>query len=221
MKKQYLIFLFVLLFINSAAQNKYWISFKDKAGVHFDPYTYFSERTILQRQAQCLSLNDSSDFPVSEAYLSAVAVHADSMSWPSRWLNGVAVYAGNEAINIIASLPFVKNSKEMKSATRLASESKEMAGNFSADEIARLKFQTERMRGDAFISRAINGKGMRIAVFDAGFPEVDIHPAFKHLFEKKQIVSTYDFVRRKQNVYKHHWHGTATLSANTTAFRTS
>ena len=68
------------------------------------------------------------------------------------------------------------------------------------------------MEGDTFKVHSLDGKGLRIAVFDVGFPGVDKHPAFANLREEKKIVATYDFVRRNENVYKGHWHGTATLS---------
>ena len=51
------------------------------------------------------------------------------------------------------------------------------------------------------------GKGMRIAVFDAGF--YTQHPAFSHL----NLIKTYDFVDLEDDVYKAGArHGTATLS---------
>ncbi len=56
----------------------------------------------------------------------------------------------------------------------------------------------------------LTGKGIRIAVFDGGFPEVNTHPAFEDM--RKNIVATYDFTRNSKNVYRGHWHGTAVLS---------
>jgi subtilisin family serine protease len=68
------------------------------------------------------------------------------------------------------------------------------------------------MKGDAFTSRNIDGKGIRIAVFDGGFSGVDKSPIFQHLFERNQIIKTYDFVKKKEFVYSYMTHGTKVLS---------
>jgi subtilisin family serine protease len=75
-----------------------------------------------------------------------------------------------------------------------------------------LKYQTRRMNADTFAAHGFDGSGIRIAVLDAGFPEVDRSEAFVHLRNNGKIKLTYDFISRKENVYGHHWHGTATLS---------
>ena len=70
--------------------------------------------------------------------------------------------------------------------------------------------QTARMGGEYFRQASLTGQGIRIAVFDAGFPGVDTHPAFEHM--RQNIVATYDFTRDSENVFRGHWHGTAVLS---------
>jgi subtilisin family serine protease len=71
-------------------------------------------------------------------------------------------------------------------------------------------YQTVRMGNEYFEQANLTGKGIRIAVFDAGFRGVDKHPAFEHI--RKNIVATYDFTKNSENVYRKHWHGTAVLS---------
>ena len=70
--------------------------------------------------------------------------------------------------------------------------------------------QTARMGGEYFRQAGLTGQGIRIAVFDAGFPGVDTHPAFEHI--RQNIIATYDFTRDSENVFRGHWHGTAVLS---------
>jgi len=81
---------------------------------------------------------------------------------------------------------------------------------FSQDLNVLARHQIARMGGDYFMQNHLTGKGIRIAVFDAGFPGVDTHPAFEHI--RENIVATYDFTKRSENVYRGHWHGTAVLS---------
>ena len=213
MKKSTGIIVFLLLFVFAKAQNKYWVSFTDKANVTFDPFNYFDERTIQQRLAQNIPLFDSLDFPANDSYLKAVRSIVDSCSWPSRWLNGIAVYGGPEEIERVASLAFVKDVTTMNSSAICTFDKAEnLLERLDKNSLALLKYQTERLQGSAFIKQGIDGKGLRIAVFDVGFRNADKHPAFSHLRKEKRIIATYDFVKRNQNVYKGHWHGTATLS---------
>lgn len=59
----------------------------------------------------------------------------------------------------------------------------------------------------------LSGKGVKIAVLDAGFKHANRHPGLAHLFENGQIETTWDFVKGKENVYTHSNHGTQVLSA--------
>jgi serine protease AprX len=206
------IFFFLLFsgFIN--AQEKFWISFRDKANVCFDPYSYFDERTIQQRLSNHIALNDSTDFPVNPGYLATITEIVESVSKNSRWLNGVAVIATAEQINIISSLPFVKSIEPMTEKFSAAFLENAKPFSLTKKDKALLHFQTQRMQIDSFRVHHIDGTGIRIAIFDVGFPGVDKHPAFAHLREGHKIIETYNFVNKNENVYKGHWHGTATLS---------
>ena len=212
MKKIFFVLLILFVFSNATAQNKFWVSFFDKANVTFEPLAYFDNRTIVQRLEQGISINDSSDFPVNPNYLFRVMEVADSVSVISRWLNGVAVFATPDEIKTISKFSFVKCIEPMTSQLLISSKISNPIFKIDKDKKALLHFQTQRMQGDTFIAHGFDGKGLRIAVFDVGFPGVDKHPAFAHLREGKQIVDTYDFVKQTENVYGGHWHGTATLS---------
>ena len=68
------------------------------------------------------------------------------------------------------------------------------------------------MGSAAFAAKNIDGSGVRVAVLDAGFPEVDTHPAFAHIRKNNRIVKTYDFVKKREHVYGYSQHGTNVLS---------
>jgi serine protease AprX len=212
------LFISIFLFLfsqaeNSFAQNKYWVSFTDKAGVTFNPCEYFSQRTIERRIRYGISLYDSSDFPVNEKYVSQIKSLSDSLGWSSRWLNGVAVYTSEENIKQISKLSFVVDAEELCSVSKPAEEKIEtVSKELKPKQLALLKYQTERLQGNLFSKKNIDGKGILIAVFDAGFPEVNHREEFLHLFKENRIKATYDFVTKKENVYAHYPHGTETLS---------
>ena len=52
MKKACHLLLFLFFSLNTFSQYKYWVSFRDKKNVSFDPYSYFDKRTIEQRKQQ-------------------------------------------------------------------------------------------------------------------------------------------------------------------------
>ena len=212
LKKVLPVLFFIFISLASSAQHKYWITLADKAGTVFNPYEYFDERTITQRISQHIPLNDPTDFPVSENYIHRLKACVSKTSYASRWLNGIAVFASSEQIEKVKKLSCVTGVEEMEMELQLSCEKEKQPAKLSNEKLALLKFQTERMRGSKFKAGHYDGSGIRIAVFDAGFPGVDHHPAFEHLRKNKKIIATYDFVKRKEFVYAHHTHGAMTLS---------
>ena len=91
----------------------------------------------------------------------------------------------------------------------------ERIGNFDVDDFLeknKLSNQLINLQGEYFVKNNINGKGVRIAVFDGGFPQVNTHEAFEHLRKNNQIVKTWNFPRKKEDVYGWNSHGTMVLS---------
>jgi serine protease AprX len=108
----------------------------------------------------------------------------------------------------------VSDVEEFCSVSRLAqvNKNKNQFQELKPRQLALLKYQTNRLQGNLFSEKNIDGNGILIAVFDAGFPEVNHREEFSHLFKENKIKATYDFVSRKENVYSNYPHGTATLS---------
>ncbi|HBB93328.1 MAG: hypothetical protein A2X22_13520 [Bacteroidetes bacterium GWF2_49_14] len=75
-----------------------------------------------------------------------------------------------------------------------------------------LSLQTELLEGQEFAMRGINGKGVKIAIIDAGFTGTDTHPGLAHLFQGHQILETWDFIGKNEQVYHGNSHGTSVLS---------
>jgi serine protease AprX len=215
LKRLPILLLFLLAVSCTHAQDKYWVSFTDKSGKTFDPYKYFVGRTIDQRCMQNLPLDDSTDFPLNENYVSAVKSTVSEVLSSSRWLNGIAVHATSREIEKVKMLPFVSGVEMLNHIASLAGKKEKQSHKLSRDEIALLHYQTNRMQGEKFKAGKLDGSGIRIALLDAGFPGVDHHPAFEHLRRNKKIIATYDFVGKKEFVYSHNSHGTMTLSCIT------
>ncbi len=200
------------------SQNIYWIYFTDKAGTVFNPYEYFDIKAIERRVVNGITLYDSTDFPLNTSYVYQVENLSEEVIGETRWFNALAVQASPENIERIARLSFVKEIVPIETYVLLTSYEKSDSIDLDAflsnitDTLMNVHKQLRRMQGEFFVEAGIDGKGIRIAVFDAGFPKVDVHQAFKHLRDNHLIIKTWNFPLKKENVYGWNSHGTMTLS---------
>lgn len=209
MKKLSLLAIVFCTFLGFAqAQNMYWVFFTDKNNTTFDPHTYFDAKAIERYQVNHADLYDITNYPVNQEYENAVNAATTEYIGESRWLNAVAVTATEEQIALVRELPFVASVQEIASE---ASTTQAPVFTQTSALYPGMK-QVSLMEGEKFQQRGINGKGVRIAVFDGGFPDVDTHPAFKHLRDNHQIIKTWNFANRKENVYGYNSHGRMVLS---------
>ncbi|MBP5189342.1 MAG: S8 family serine peptidase [Bacteroidales bacterium] len=195
------------------AQNNYWVMLTDKAGTTFDPYSYFDQKAIERYQLNNADLYDISNYPLNESYVGQIDAIVTDDFGQSRWFNAVAVTATPDQIAALRKLPFVKDVVMLESNMHLAkaedSEPIDLTGLFSEGAPAD---QLIRMGRDNFRNAGIDGKGVRIAVFDGGFPQVNTHIAFKHLRDEGRIIKTWNFPNKKEDVYGWNSHGLMTLS---------
>ena len=227
MRKIFLFSIFALLSSVVIAQDKcFWVFFTDKNDTQFDPYSYFDAKAIVRYQQCGADLYDISNYPLNDSYVNTVNGYSSEVFGESRWLNAVGIMATDDNANRIAELPFVERVQEIVSDATLASLRAERSHPESSnvdcfvvpprndDETSKdvLTDQLKRFGGQHFVDKGINGKGLRICVMDGGFPKVDTHPAFKHLRDNGQIIKTYNFPNRKENVYGWNTHGTMVLS---------
>lgn len=209
MKKLSLLAIVFCAFLGFAqAQNMYWVFFTDKNNTTFDPYTYFDAKAIERYQVNHADLYDITNYPVNQEYENAVNAATTEYIGESRWLNAVAVTATEDQIALVRELPFVARVQEIASE---ASTTQAPVFTQTSALYPGMK-QVSLMEGEKFQQKNINGKGVRIAVFDGGFPDVDTHPAFKHLRDNHQIIKTWNFANRKENVYGYNAHGRMVLS---------
>ncbi|QDA62133.1 hypothetical protein FHG12_19405 [Hymenobacter jejuensis] len=195
---------------------RYWVQLRDKGGVRFDPATYFSPQAQARRRRQHLPAADSSDFPVRPDYVSRVQAGVDSVVFVSRWFNAISCWATPMQATRLRHLPGVRAVTRRPDASLLpaALTSLSALGNeaISAEDRQLARRQTASLGAADFQTATLDGRGLRIAIFDVGFNGADHHPAFQHLVRDKRIVATYDFVKRRNSVFAGGTHGTEVLS---------
>ncbi len=195
-----IIFLLIIFFFNSGfTQEKYWVFFNNKKGVTFEPYAYFDSKAIERRVKANIPLIDSTDFPLNENYINSVKEIVEDVTSQSRWFNAIAVWAFPEQIKEVAELSFVKDVKPIYLQTYVCSYNYKT--ELSEKEKKLLKNQTRRMGGDLFEENGIDGKGIRIAIFDNGFYTIDKSPVFEHIRKEGRIIKTYDFIMKREFDY--------------------
>jgi serine protease AprX len=195
---------------------RYWVRLRHKAGVRFEPATYFSAPAQARRQRQHLPAADSTDFPVRPDFVRQIQAVADTVTLVSRWFNAVACRATPAQAASLRRLPGVAGIERWEDRPLLAASQPGTAErgtmSISADDRQLARRQTASLGGPAFQQSGFSGQGLRIAIFDVGFLGAADHPAFQQVLRDKRIVATYDFVKKRPNVFVSGTHGTEVFS---------
>tara|TARA_B110000495_G_C22990504_1_gene583183 strand:- start:21 stop:1691 length:1671 start_codon:yes stop_codon:yes gene_type:complete len=198
------------LFNACFSQQKYWVYLTDKDGVEFNPHSYFDQKAINRRIKNNVPLNHITDRPLRTDYQNKIASIADSICGYTRWFNAVACKLTPQQFLEIQNLNFVKEVRPMITETVFADGDgyKEL----HKGEQGLLEGQIASMQGKEFTKKGLTGKGIRICIIDAGFPDVNTSSIYKHIRDNNRILKTWDFKKNKPDVYKYNSHGTKVLS---------
>ena len=210
----------LVLTAQDAAPNSYWVQLKDKKGTPYkisQPEAFLSQRSIDRRMRQHI-LIDETDLPVSRVYLDSLKNRGLEIVHTSKWLNGATVRtADTTLIKKIATLPFVT----MVQLTKPANVLKSFSNKFS-DEVLNTEYDPEnygnaldqlsQLNGQYLHRQGFRGKGIQIAILDAGFLNANIIEAFDSLRNSNRILGTRDFVDPTSDIYTQNYHGMSVLS---------
>lgn len=224
--------LFLGLVGSVSAQDRYVVYFKYKPQITFSltkPQEFLTQSAIDRRIKEGI-LADSTDLPVSTKYVDAVKAKADYLLYTSKWFNASVLVTTKAKADEIKAFPFVEkvelvgigyldnpNSRLNHSnfppkETNNRKEEKPSSREFQLNENS-YDFQNQLIGIPEMHEEGFKGKGITIAVFDAGFPGVNTASSLIHLQTNKQILATRDFVRPwNSNVYTDNQHGTNVLS---------
>ncbi len=158
---------------------KYRVNFRDKAETTYaldKPSAYLSERALERRMKQGLPV-DSTDIPVCRSYIDMLVGKGAQLVSKSKWNNTVVVQVSDTSvIDKVAALPFVTAVRKVWTApdsipARNANRKKEVtnrvtkSNNYYGDAWRQIAVH----HGDSLHAAGFRGKGMQIAVIDAGF----------------------------------------------------
>ncbi|WP_460621291.1 S8 family serine peptidase [Hymenobacter tenuis] len=196
--------------------SRYWVTFRDKAGQQLQPATYFSAPAQARRRRQHLPASDSTDFPVRPDYVARVQALSDTITLVSRWFNAVSCRATPAQAAALRLVPGIRSvtawpQADLVMAARPRSSSDKIKP-LTASDRSLARRQTASLGASSFQQAGLDGRGLRIAIFDVGFTGTDRHAAFAHLRQRNAIVATYDFLHYRPDVYRGGSHGTEVLS---------
>ncbi|MCX8020275.1 MAG: S8 family serine peptidase [Chitinophagaceae bacterium] len=227
-------FILQLYYYSAQAQfSRYIVTLKDKNSTPFsfsNPSAFLSAKAIERRARYGIAL-DSTDLPVTPAYLSQIRnVPNITILNVSKWLNSLTVQTNDlNAINTIRNFPFVLNVSGI--AARPLSNSYPSKKNFEKEEFflpeqnrvsqvtnnyynyGAPSFNEIQLHNGQFLHNiGLRGQGMTIAMLDAGYFNFTNLRAFDSARANGQILSTWDFVSRHESVTEDHPHGMQCLS---------
>jgi len=234
----FLVSLFVFFGVGAQHGGFYAIAFKDKANNPYSlnhPEGFLSQRAIERRQKYNIPL-DETDLPVTPQYVNELRSLGAQVYYTTKWFNAAVVFLPDtQLVQQILSKPFVASVKFLK--PEIPSKNKKRKGtqgiqlnewwsqvleaNLIANEDKKIRTffdygqaynQNSMIAVDYLHSLGFTGKGMVIAVLDAGFFKVDSLSVFDSLRNSGRLLGTKDFVLPGGNVFERSTHGMAVLS---------
>lgn len=220
-KSSLFIFLFCILLGEAWSQDRYAIHYRYKTSESYSldrPLEFLTADAIERREREGVPL-DSTDLPVSNLHISKITPHVDKVLYHSNWLNASLVKADIAQIDSIRKFPFVDNvilvgrgkGPQLENSRKGLNEPLKIKGLNKRQQT--FEFQNDILGIPHMHEDGYTGKGMKIAVFDAGFANADKILGMRHLFERNQILGTRDFVLPgSTDVFRSDSHGTGALS---------
>lgn len=223
---------------------RYRVMLRDKQLTYFSldaPERFLSAKSINRRSRFHLSV-DSTDLPVCQEYKKQIIALGFPIVLESKWQNTVVIaLTDTMTLDRLRKLPFVCRLRKVYSSIDSSSEENNSLDNdhsleesffYRCQTLIKMiqsdrpvsKFgyayeQTKMTKRDVLNSLGYTGRGVTVAIIDAGFQNVDTLPAFKHL----HVAATRNFNRTcmsalkkaalpNDRVYDKSEHGTKVLS---------
>ena len=197
---------------------KYRVSLKDKEGTAYSvsrPEEFLSERAIERRNRQSLSV-DETDLPVNALYIKELQGLGAKLVITSKWNNTVVVEVTDTLLmDEVKEMPFVLQVKKVwtqpdeiplrnKDRKKEVTNKVKKTGHHYGPALRQINIHG----GDSLHAVGFTGKGMHVAVIDAGFYNADHIKLFKNM----DLLGTRDFVNPHSDIYEENSHGMKVLS---------
>lgn len=202
-----------------------WVYFKDKGEsaqqkLALPPETYLSPKAVARRERMMATDRSSvitiEDIPLERSYVASVASMVTKVRHEVKWFNAMSVMATKAQIAALRRLPFVR---EIDMVVRFKPERLYQPASIMDEppppttngvtpliNYGSSLNQNQQLNTIALHNQGIDGTGVLIAIFDAGFSNLT-HPALV----TRPIVARYDF-QTNSGTLASHSHGQQTFS---------
>lgn len=222
-----MLFIAIIFSFNASAQEDAWVYFNNKPNFQFyfdNPLSMLSQRALDRRINQNIAL-DLKDVPIFQLYIDQIsAANGITVMAKSKWLNCLHIRGTVDDINALTTFSFVQKVRFANASLNIGGKlsaynknNKNRKVNKNLDVQTTFNYgnsnnQIQMLNGNVLHQQNYTGVGKIIAVIDAGFPGVDVLPAFQRLRDNNLILGGYDFVNRNEDIYGDNSHGTLVLS---------
>jgi subtilisin family serine protease len=195
-----------------------YLNNKGTSGYTVDkPEDFLSQEAIDRRKKEGIPV-DQSDLPIARSYLDTLASLGANPIVTSKWLSTVVVECKDSIIaQRLQQLPIVDSVKWVWKGNRNTQPANNIPQNTTrlspTDEPRKKMYgyaetQIKMLNGIRLHKKGYRGKGMKVAVIDAGFMNVDRMTAFDTL----DLIGTYNVVFPGESVFHDDDHGAKVLS---------
>ena len=210
-------------FGDSATMYKYRVTLRDKKNNDYSilhPEQYLSAKAIERRNKQGIKI-DKTDLPISRQYIETIRDCGVKIIHGSKWNNTLVIATKDTTVcDILKSYHFVTKVElvaidkphESRKSDRQSLITNEQEKHDSIMVFGKGTSQISILNGTHLHEMGYRGRGITIAVVDAGFYNVDVIPALKNV----NILGVRDFVNPNDDIFAEHNHGTRVLSCMAT-----
>lgn len=203
---------------------KYWIQFSDKNSSGYstsNPEKFLSQRAIERRLKYHIAIS-TDDLPVSKSYIDSIRNFGVKVMYASKWFNSITIEVFDTTVlKQIRNTSFVLNVQ--KTADPLSYKKSDernkfelLAGNSNAlTENSYYGYENTTitmLNGQFLHNLGFRGKGIEIAVIDAGFLNAQYFSTLDSEWNESRILGTSNFVDPGKTVYLPELHGAECLS---------
>ena len=214
-----LCFLLIVTSMHGKESFCFRVYLKDKGESSFKlslPEDFLSPESV-ERRMIWETFVDETDLPVSQSYLDGLMATGVTVVVQSKWMKTVVVESSDSmvieqlsAISFVDSVKCVWNGVERIFVQPCDDDDSEFTSNNTPVEnlYGEAKAQIEMLNGVRLHNAGYRGKGMRIAVIDAGFMNVNRIDAFSSM----NLLGAHNVTFPKRSVFCEDDHGTKSLS---------
>lgn len=223
MKRLIFGFCFSVLSISAFSQItpiSFFVFFKDKNGSPYStsrPTEFLTQRAIDRRTKSGVAITQQ-DIPVVNAYLDSLKSVGAVVRNTSRWFNGATITVPDS--NVLFAVNSLSCVKGIEAVAKLRLQPLDTAEKAAPRKLSSFQdsiyghgyTQIVQTHTNCLHNMGYRGEGVYIAVFDAGFPNLDANPAFEPLFREKRVVHMQDMVDGDNYPLKSSSHGSYVMS---------